>query len=489
LGEVDHLPLPVQETSQFDAALSGELPGAPRRRASRPRSIAFRLFFSAALLSFAILLVAGIVLLAVYRSSAVASFDEQLSVYLHELIADLATSEDSRLAPSQLGEPQFELPQSGWYWQLTRLDLAKPEISSSRSLFAAKLPRLSNAGVPAGTHGIRRGYAKGPDERLLRIVERVIDTGEEGIYLVQVAATTEGVDQQISQFEFDLVLTFVTLALVLVVSSAAQLHYGLKPLWRLQSGLAAIRRGEAEKIEGNFPHDLSPLAGEINLLLAANRDIVERARTQVGNLAHALKTPLSVILNEAETERTPLAAKVREQAVVIRDQLSYYLNRARAAVRARAIGGVTEVAPAAEALVRTFEKIYSARSIAFSVGAPPSIRFAGERQDFDEMAGNLIDNAGKWAASAVAVTIEEELPENSAERHFFRVTIDDDGPGLAPASREAALSRGQRLDETKPGSGLGLSIVADLAALYSGSLALDTSPAGGLRAILRLPAV
>ena len=454
----------------------------------RSRSIAKRLFSSAALLSFAILLVAGLVLSTIYRRTAEANFDERLGDYLHELVADIATSgEESRAAPVQLGEPQFKLPMSGWYWQLTRLDVPKPEIRSSRSLFAAKLPRLSESGVPTGAGGARRGYAKGPDDRVLRMVERIIDMGDQGIYLVQIAATTEEIDAQISRFEFDLVVTFAVLALALVLSSVAQLRYGLKPLRQLQEGVAAIRRGEAEKIEGDFPQDLAPLAGELNLLIDANRDVVERARTQVGNLAHALKTPLSVIINEAAADRGPLAAKVEEQAAIMRDQVTYYLNRARVAVRARTLGGVTEVALATEALVRTFEKIYSERAIGFVLTLHGTIRFPGERQDFEEMVGNLVDNAGKWARHAVAITIEPEPWSNLSERRFFRVAIDDDGPGLAPELRQAALSRGKRLDETKPGSGLGLSIVADLASLYGGALILEEGPEGGLRAVLRLP--
>src|SRR3984893_7887385 len=316
----------------------------------RPRSIAKRLFFSAAVLSFVILLVAGLVLSTIYRRTAEANFDERLGVYLHALIADIATpGEDTRTGPGQLGEPQFELALSGWYWQITRLDVPKPEIRSSRSLFAAKLPRLSDAGVAAGAGGARKGYAKGPDDQVLRMRERIIDTGDQGIYLVQLAATTEEIEAQISRFEFDLVITFAVLALALVVSAAAQLRYGLKPLWQLQEGVAAIRRGKVEKIEGDFPQDLAPLASELNLLIDANRDVVERAHTQVGNLAHALKTPLSVIVNEAAVDPGPLAAKVEEQAAIMRDQVSYYLNRTRAAVRARTLGGATEVAPAVEA--------------------------------------------------------------------------------------------------------------------------------------------
>ncbi|HUI21260.1 MAG TPA: sensor histidine kinase [Methylocella sp.] len=467
----------------FGLGLRDSAPARPRAR-----SIAKRLFFSAALLSFAILLIAGLVLSTVYRRTAEANFDERLGVYLHALVADLAMpGEDTRTGPGQLGEPQFELPLSGWYWQLTRLDLPVPEIRASRSLFAAKLPRLSDSGVAADTGGARRGYAKGPDDRVLRMVERVIDTGEQGIYLVQVGATTEEIDAQISRFEFDLILTFAILALALVASAGAQLRYGLRPLWELQEGVAAIRRGEAEKIEGDFPQDIAPLASELNLLIAANRDVVERARTQVGNLAHALKTPLSVIFNEAALDQSPLAGKVKEQVAIMRDQVSYYLNRARVAVRARALGGPMEVTPAAEGLVRTFEKIYSDRAIGFTLKMAAAVRFLGERQDFEEMVGNLVDNAGKWARRAVTISIAPEPSRNPVERRFFQVTIDDDGPGLAAELRQAALTRGKRLDETKPGSGLGLSIVAELASLYGGALSLEEGPNGGLRAVLRLP--
>lgn len=477
----------MQNDEDIERASGAVMQGGSRDR-PRSASIAKRLFLSAAFLSLAILLVAGIILSTVYRSTAEANFDERLGAYLHALVAGIVTGgEENRSAPGQLGEPQFELPFSGWYWQITRLDEAAPEIRSSRSLFAAKLPRLADAGVPAGPGGARKGYAKGPDERQLRMVERIIDIEDQGIYLVQVAATTREFEAQISHFELDLAMTFAALAAALVASSAAQLRYGLKPLRELQDGVAAIRRGETDKIEGEFPQDLMPLASELNLLIKANREVVDRARTQVGNLAHALKTPLTVIINEAAQDPGPLAAKVEEQAAIMHDQVSYYLNRARAVVRARTLGCSTEVAPAIEALIRTFEKIYAERKLTFTVSMPGAIRFQGERQDFEEMAGNLIDNAGKWARHAVAITVTAEPLRNLAERPFFRVTIDDDGPGLAPELRQAALSRGKRLDETKPGSGLGLSIAADLASAYGGRLFLDESPEGGLRADLRLP--
>ncbi len=453
-------------------------------------SIAFRLFVSAVVLSFSILLVAGLALSAIYRRTAEAGFDERLGVYLRALVADIASPVDEgHTEPGQLGDPQFELALSGWYWQITRLDESTtPEIKSSRSLFAAKLPRLSDQGVPAGIGGSRRGYVKGPDDRQLRMVERIIDAGDQGIFLIQVAATTEELDSQIARFEFDLFVTFAVLGLVLVASSALQLRFGLQPLRQLQEGVASIRRGEGERIEGSFPQDIAPLAGEINLLIAANREVVERSRTQVGNLAHALKTPLSVIINEASADEAGFVSKVREQATVMRDQIAYYLNRAQLAVRVAVSGDATEVAPVVEALVRTFEKIYRERDLVFVTRIAPGVRFFGERQDLEEMIGNLVDNAGKWSNHEVVIEAAANPSADTTERATFQMRIDDDGAGLTPDQAEAALRRGLRLDETKPGSGLGLSIVVDLANLYGGALKLGVSPAGGLRAELRLPA-
>ena len=236
--------------------------------------------------------------------------------------------------------------------------------------------------------------------------------------------------------------------------------------------------------------EIAPLARETNALIDANREIVERARTHVGNLAHAIKTPLSVILNEASAHAPdPFAAKVLEQADVMRDQVAHHLERARIAARLTIIGTVTEVAPAIEALRRTMEKIHRGRGIAISVEADPKAKFRGERQDLEEMAGNLVDNACKWAESQVFVEVLAEQPGEPGAGTMLRIIVDDDGRGLSPAERAQVSRRGQRLDESKPGSGLGLSIVIDLAALYGGSLTLGSAPIGGLRAELALPGV
>jgi signal transduction histidine kinase len=452
--------------------------------------IATRLFYAAALWSIALLVLTGLILTTIYRRNTERAFDDRLGVYLRAIVSDVANpGDDTRTEPGQLGEPRFELALSGWYWQITRMDLQNAEIRASRSLFASRLPKLADLNIEPELGGLRRGYAIGPDQRRLRQLERVIDVGDEGIYLVQVAGSVEEIDQQIADFELALGVAFAFLGLGLAGTTAMQVRYGLRPLRSLRDEVTAIRRGDKEKIDGSFPNDLAPLAGELNLLIASNRDVVERARTHVGNLAHALKTPLSVLINEAGPEANPLADKVREQTAVMRDQVTYYLDRARAAARSSVIGSLTDVAPVLQRLVRTFEKIYRDRAIVFNLSCPPDVRFRGEPQDLEEMVGNLVDNAGKWASGRVDIAVVRVVAApGEAVSPQIELVIDDDGPGLPPAMRSEALARGRRLDESKPGSGLGLSIVVDLASTYSGKLELGDSPLGGLRAILRLPA-
>ncbi len=448
------------------------------------RSIASRLFLSAAFWSTLILALAGLGLSALNARWTEANFDEQLGVYLKALVANVAIPNEEANGAVAAIAPQFELAFSGWYWQITRIDTNPPEIRASKSLFATQLPHL----VPVGEdHGaILSGYAIGPGGHELRMVEREIDAGDEGRYLVQVAANADVIQAQELGFRWALAATFITLALALIGSTGLAVRFGLRPLRFLREGVAAIRRGEAVRIAGEFPEDVAPLAAELNQLLDANREIVERARTQVGNLAHALKTPLSVLVNEADSASPLLPDKVREQTEIMRRQVAFYLDRARAAARARTIGVITEVKPVVEGLVRTFEKLHAERGLAFSVDLQDGLRFRGEAQDLTDLIGNLLDNAGKWAEENVSLRAWREAVAKDASP-FLIAEIDDDGPGLDPGARAEAIERGKRLDESRPGSGLGLSIVGDLASVYGGSLQLDESPLGGLRARLRLP--
>ena len=452
-------------------------------------SLALRLFLSATAWTVVILVATGVILSSIYHDAVERSFDRRLGVYLRTLVADVAAPEQSadRGAPT-LGEPQFELPLSGWYWQITPLDAVKPEIRSSRSLWDTGLNRLRDEDATTSPDGTRRGYAVGPDEQRLRLLERSVDLGEDGRYLIVVAGDPQEIDDETHAFDRALVVTFATLAVVLLLITMFQVRFGLAPLKRISEALAAIRAGTAERLEGRFPVEIAPLARETNALIDANREIVERARTHVGNLAHALKTPLSVVINEAAGREDLLAAKVIEQANIMRDQIARHLERARLAARLKVVGSVTDIVPIVTALTRTMEKIHQGRGIAIDLDAPTEVRFRGERQDLEEMVGNLVDNACKWAQMRVSVEVVAERPDGAAPT-AVRIIIDDDGPGLNPGQRDQVARRGLRLDETKPGSGLGLSIVLELATLYGGNLQLGNAPIGGLRAELVLPAV
>jgi signal transduction histidine kinase len=413
-------------------------------------------------------------------------FDERLGVYVKEIVADLAAPSDSdRQQIGDLGEPRFDLPMSGWYWQVTRTDSERPVIRASRSLVGGQLPKLEDLGAEE-VRGARKDYIIGPDDRRLRQFERRIDAGEDGRYIIAVSAPADEIADDIRDFRIALTITFALLFLALVVSTLLQVRLGLAPLARLRQSVGDVRTGASARIDGSYPPDLRPLAGELNQLIDSNREILDRARTHVGNLAHALKTPLSVIINEADSHPGPLASKVNEQAMMMRNQVSYYLDRARAAAVSGALGGDCEVGLPLEALIRTFEKIYREKDVKTELRLSGHPRFRGEKQDLEEMLGNLLDNAFKWTDDEVTVAIE---PFEQAGRRYLRCVVEDNGPGLPAALRDEMLRRGRRLDESKPGSGLGLSIVGDLAKLYTGSLVLEEAASGGLRAVLVLPAI
>jgi signal transduction histidine kinase len=418
----------------------------------RLNSLALRLFFSATTWTVIILVVTGIVLSSIYRSAVERAFDRRLGVYLRTLVADVAAPEENvDKFPQSIGEPLFDLPLSGWYWQVTRLDAPTPDVRSSRSLWDGALPHLADlaaSSVPGAANG---GYAEGPEGQQLRVVERTIDLGEEGRYLVAVAGDAAEIEEETYNFDSALVVTLGVLAAVLLLTTTFQVRFGLAPLKRISEGLAAIRKGSAEQLEGAFPVEIAPLARETNALIDANREIVERARTHVGNLAHAIKTPLSVIVNEAAAHPVdPFASKVLEQADVMRDQVAHHLERARIAARVTIVGTVTEVAPAMEALRRTMEKIHRDRGIAIDLKADPHPRFRGERQDLEEMAGNLVDNACKWAASQVFIEVRAEPPSEPLAGPWLRIIVDDDGRGLSAAERAQVSRRGQRLEQELP---------------------------------------
>jgi signal transduction histidine kinase len=260
-----------------------------------------------------------------------------------------------------------------------------------------------------------------------------------------------------------------------------QVRFGLRPLFRLQREVAAVRTGKTDRVGDDYPAELEPLASELNALVAHNQEVVERQRTHVGNLAHALKTPLTVMDAEAQARPGQLGEVVRRQVEVMREQVDHHLRRARASARQQGGGERTAVAPLLEELALTLERIFQDKGVEIDWRAPDDLFFHGERQDLLELAGNVMENACKWCKGRVRVTAEAE------DDTRFSLTVEDDGPGLAAKDRAEVLQRGARLDETSPGSGLGLSIVDELARAYGGALTLSDSHAGGLKATLTLP--
>ena len=449
-----------------------------------PKSLAFRLLVSAAAWTLVVIPVAAVLLTSLYRQAIERNFDARLDVYMTSLVAaSTAEGEGMPIAPTNLGAPIFNIPFSGWYWQIKPLKGAKRPLYVSDSLLDQQLYLPSKDGISPDDTLTRRSYASGPDEENLRLVEREIRPGarESAGYSYAVAGDAAEIDADLAQFTTMLILALAILGVGLTVATFFQVRFGLLPLRAIRHDLAAIRSGDAESLEGELPDEIKPLQTELNALIQSNRDVVDRARTHVGNLAHALKTPLSVISNEARAHDNALSEKVVEQAEIMRTQITHHLDRARVAARAGVIGDVTEVDPTLMALKRALDRIYGEKGIDLTVSVEADLKFQGEKQDLEEMTGNLMDNACKWAKSVVAVTA---CPSGNGS---LVVTVDDDGPGLTKAERERAVKRGQRLDESKPGSGLGLSIVADLAHLYKGRFELEKAPGGGLRAQLTLP--
>jgi signal transduction histidine kinase len=451
----------------------------------RFNSLAFRLFASAAAWTLVVIPVTAILLVSLYRTALERNFDARLNVYMTSLVASSTTGGSSQpQEPTALGEPIFTIPFSGWYWQVKPLDGSVRPLYVSDSLLDQQLNLPSQANIPPDNSLTRRAYAVGPEGQRLRVLEREIrPAGPNSTpYSYAVAGDGAEIARDLSEFTRLLIAALAVLGLGLLIATYFQVRFGLSPLSGIRKNLAAIRSGHAEKLEGELPYEIRPLQQELNALIQSNREIVDRARTHVGNLAHALKTPLSVISNEARTQQGPLAAKVVEQAEVMRTQITHHLDRARVAARSSVIGDVTDVDQVLQGLKRALDRIHEERGLDLEVETTPGLKFQGEKQDFEEMVGNLLDNACKWASSQVKASAQ---PAEGKRR--FVVVIDDDGPGLTEEQRKKAVKRGQRIDESKPGSGLGLSIVADLAHLYKGRFELEPSPEGGLRAKLELP--
>lgn len=452
-------------------------------------SIARRLLIAAAGWSLAVLVAAGWSLDALYRSET----QQRLEESLEATILTLATAVDSNQAgeivynePALPNDERYGRTYSGVYWAFLVLGPENRILRADRSRsFYDVEPAVPQSVVDAAVARPRQvqfAEAIGPDSAPLLYGLRAVRLPERLNPVVLYAGIDRSAaDEAAQRFRFRMAMALSVLAAGLVGGVLLVIRFGLAPLRLIRRSLADVRSGKQERLEGEYAEELAPLVGEINTLIAHNREVVERARTQVGNLAHALKTPLAVLRNEAETGDDKLSEVVRRQTETMRSNVEHYLKRAQAAAQAEVLGARADVGEAVDGIARMLERLHRDKGIAIFVDAEDEAVFRGERGDLDELIGNLLENAAKWCKARVNVT---------ARRigDTVEIVVDDDGKGLREEDREAALERGRRLDETAPGTGLGLSIVTDLTEIYGGGFYLEDSPIGGLRARLVLPA-
>ncbi len=451
------------------------------------------------------LVAAGFMLSAIFREHVRQQFIERQSAELDQVLAHLEVDAQGRpvLDAGALSDPRWTRPRSGLYWQVDAGGAGgQAGLLRSRSLWDEQLSAPQDLPADGELHVHE---VLGPGQAPLLLIERGLRLdGAPGPWRVMVAADTGPLAQAAGRFNQALGAALLGLLLLLVAGALLQVALGLAPLRRLREALAALRDGRTRRLEGRWPEEVQPLVDDLNGVLDRQAAMLERARAQAGNLAHALKTPLTVMAQgaaaaQASSPTAPkatqaLAPLVSEQVQVARRHIDWHLARSRAAAAVGTVGLQAPLRPVVDGLVRVMQRVHAARGITVEVAVPAGVEaeaalvFAGEAQDLQEMLGNLLDNACKAARQRVVVRA-------SREGRQLRVTVEDDGPGI-PADRQAeALRRGGRLDESTPGSGLGLAIVQELAALYGGSLALDggsvgaVGSLGGLQATLLLPAV
>ncbi|MGB3432050.1 sensor histidine kinase [Achromobacter sp.] len=453
-------------------------------RVGAPGSLRWRLLAGTLAWILVTVVLAGWGLGSLFRQHITEQLRAELTLHLNQLTAAVNVAPDGRLVVSPpLSDPRLEQPLSGLYWQIDRLDEQGRPVAvgaaRSRSLWdqVLALPAADNAD---GVYEIA-----GPEKHSLTALTRTLEPAETEAAPLRliVAADSQVLAEPIGRFNHMLLISLGALAAGLTVAAVVQVVVGLRPLARLRRQLAKQHGGASVRIEGSFPSEIQPLVDDFNRVLDVNAAMVQRARTQAGNLAHAVKTPLTILGNAAAREDGPLAALVQEQVGMARRQIDYHLARARAAAASDSADSRTPLRQPIEGLLRVMQRLYAQRGLQLEMPAfADGLVFRGEEQDLQEMVGNLLDNACKWAERQVQVTAL------AADPGQLLIQIDDDGPGIADEERERIFLRGVRMDEQRPGSGLGLDIVRDLATTYGGQARAERSPLGGLRVSLWLPA-
>ena len=459
----------------------------------QPRSLTARVLTVATVWAVIALFVVAVLISTLYRTGVERSFQELLRAQLYNVINSITLSESGALdgAP-QLGDLRFSQPGSGWYWIVDVIEGPQAERLASVSLSGQNVTIADIADVPFNNRYERVYPSVDNNGREVLVSETEVLLGENGeVARFRVTGNQADVDSDVSAFSRQLFLFLAVFGIGSILVNAIAILFGLRPLDRIRRSLEEIRAGKTEELKGRFPREISPLTGEVNALIDSNRRVVERARMQVGNLAHSLKTPIAVLLNETRNMAPDQATLVKEQATAMQNQVQHYLDRARIAAQQNTVLVRTNTAETINRLVRVMERLNP--DIEFEVAIPAQVPdLAMEQHDVEELLGNVLENSGKWAKSRISIKVvpvshADISGPGGASPIGLSVTVEDDGPGMPQEQLQEALKRGRRLDESKPGTGLGLSIIKEIAEEYKGSVKLDRASLGGLAVTLQLP--
>ena len=446
----------------------------------KPKSLSGRLLLITSVWTVGALILTGLIISNIYRVNAERSFDDLLLAHAYNVMAAIdATDQGVLSGQPNLGDPLFLAPQSGWYWTVSKASSANIPILHSASIPGDEIVVPETNEIPFGPE-FRRFYNFDGGRR----VEAQLFLGEgETLFQVIVAGNLQDLSADISYFQRLLFSFFALFAVGSLLATYFVIRVGLRPLAAAKAELNDVREGNSEKVSGNYPSEIDPLIEEINALIGVNRTVIDRARTQVGNLAHALKTPLAVIQNEIGSKPAGKNKVIAEQTQSMRSHVQSYLDRARIASNTATVRSRTDVKDITDRLVRVFSKL--SPDIGINDDIPKNAIFFGEEQDLEEVLGNLIENAVRFARDQIRISCSAS--GTIGGRSGITIVVEDNGPGVSEDEMELITRRGVRLDETNPGSGLGLNIVSEIAGEYGGQLEISDSTLGGLSAKLTLP--
>lgn len=464
-------------------------------RPKRVSSLTARVLTVSTLWAVIALIAVGLIINTLYRQGTERGFRELLRAHLYNVVNSVWINGEGELrGEPEFGDLRYSQPATGWYWVVEPIEGSNSPPKSSISLGGRSLDRPSPDEISFNALYERAYDVVDPFGNDIVVMETEVELNDEGrVARFRVTGNRDAVDGDVAEFTGRLTIALVIFGLASLVVNAGAILIGLRPLDSVRRALESIRTGKSSSLNDEFPREIAPLAGEVNALIDTNRRVVERARMQVGNLAHSLKTPLAVLLNESKSMTSEHGDLVRNQAETMQRQVQTYLDRARIVAQSASILARTEAEPAFERLIRVMRRL--SPNLAFELSVKPKgVWIALEQHDLEEIGGNLLDNAAKFARSRVKVSlavgaVAPSRPDDGPSDGWMTLVVEDDGPGLTADQMAEAVKRGRRLDESKPGTGLGLSIVDEIAREYHGVLRLTKSPLGGLRAEVTLPAI